>query len=198
MADPTPAAAPGSTLHIHCPPSLAFDAGSKYTGGVLREGDEAIDGFTVALNHEGEVLDDLEALRVYCDRVTDAGATVWDRHFPGRDVRVVVEAHTRPRRGGALGRIPLKDYVIPLAVVTAVWTAFPGCLILPPQRAGGRHKPSQGGTGRLPDYYPPTLIRHGRPALWLPNEHPKGVRDHEQAAYVLAGLAELLARGEAA
>ncbi|MGH8887526.1 MAG: hypothetical protein ACRDYX_20625 [Egibacteraceae bacterium] len=49
MAEPAPVPAPGSTLHVDCPPTLTFDPGSKFTAGLLREGEDAIDGFTLAL-----------------------------------------------------------------------------------------------------------------------------------------------------
>jgi hypothetical protein len=187
----------GSTLDVITPVSLAFDPGSKFTAGLLREGAEAVDGFTLALAYpEGPdrnaVLDDHEALRAYTDRITEQGLALWDRHYAGKPVRVVVEAAYRPSTGKGRGRIPLRDWIVPKLVVAAITTCFPGAVILPPQGAGGRHKVSNGGTGRLADYYPAALIGR-RPATWGPNEEPRGSRDHEQAAYTLAGLAELAA-----
>jgi hypothetical protein len=187
----------GSTLHVDCPPTLAFDPGSKFTAGLLREGADAVDAFTLALGYpEGPdrnaVLDDFEALRAYTDRITQAALDLWDAHYQAKPVRVVIEAHNRPRKGGRYGNIPIRDWVIPRMVIAAVTSSFPGAVILPPQRAGGRHKPSNGGTGKPADYYPAALIGR-RPATWGPNEAHDHVRDHEQAAYTLAGLAELAA-----
>lgn len=189
----------GSTLHVDVPPTLAFDPGSRFTAGLLREGADAIDGFTLALGYPDDpdpnaILDDHERLRVYRDRVTDCGLALWDRHYgPGVDVRVVVEATNRPKRGGRYARVPVRDWVIPQLVVAAVTTCFTGCVILAPQGAGGRHKASDGGTGNPRDYYPPSLIGP-RPRGWETSEEPRGSRDHEQAAYTLAGLAELTLR----
>jgi hypothetical protein len=192
----------GSTLYVETPVTLAFDPGSKFTAGLLREGAEAIDAFTLALAYPdagdpNAVLDDHEALRAYTDRITEQGLTLWDKHYAGKPVRVVIEAHNRPRRGGRYGNIPIRDWVIPRMVIAAVTSAFPGAVILPPQRAGGRHKVSNGGTGRPADYYPAVLIGR-RPTSWGLNEAHDRVRDHEQAAYTLAGLAELAAAGRAA
>jgi hypothetical protein len=199
MAESARVPAPGSTLHVHCPPMLAFDPGSKFTAGLLREGIYAINGFTLALAYPDDpdpnaVLDDHEALRVYTDRITQAGLDVWDSHLPDKPVRVVIEAANRPTKVSRYGRVPLRDWVIPQRIMTAVTTCFPGAVILAPQHAGGRHKRSKGGTGRPADYYPPNLIGPPPPG-WL-TEEPERRRDHEQAAYTLAGLAQLLAGGE--
>jgi hypothetical protein len=200
MAEPVSFAAPGSTLFVQTPPMLAFDPGSKFTAGLLRQGTAAIDGFTLALGYPDDpdpnaVLDDPERLRAYTDRITELGLTLWDRHFPGQGLRVVVEWTHRPRKGkgGGFRSIPIRDWVIPRMVVAAVTTCFTGCVILAPQGAGGRHKASNGGTGRARDYYPLSLIGV-RPRAWEVNEAPRGCRDHEQAAYTLAGLAELASR----
>lgn len=151
-------------MHVNCPPTLTFDPGSKFTAGLLRECTDAIDGFTLALAYPDDpdlnaVLDAHEALRVYTDRITDHAVALWDTHFPGKPVRVVIEAMDRPRKG-----------------------------------VSGRHKAGNGGTGNPRDYYPTSLIG-ARPCGWDVNEAPRGARDHEQAAYTLAGLAELLLKG---
>jgi hypothetical protein len=199
MAD---SGAPGSTLHISTPPTLVFDPGSKFTAGLLREGIAAIDGFTLALAYPDDsdpnaILDDHEALRRYTDRITEHGLALWDRHFAGKPVRVVVEATNRPRKGGKFARVPIRDWVIPQRVVTAITTCFPGAVILPRQGAGGRHKVANGGTGNPRDYYPSSLIGP-RPRGWADNEVPRGCRDHEQTCYTLAGLAELAMREKGA
>jgi hypothetical protein len=181
---------------------LVFDPGSKFTAGLLRKGTDAIDGFTLALAYPDDpdpnaILDDHEALRRYTDRITQAGMDIWDRHFPGKHIRVVVEATNRPKKGGRYGRIPIHTWVIPQRVATAITSCFTGCVILPAQHAGGRHKVVNGGTGNPRDYYPPRLIGPP-PRDWYACEEPRRRRDHEQAAYTLAGLAELASQGEAA
>ncbi len=177
MAEPTPVRAPGSTLHVACPPTLAFDPGSKFTAGLLREGSDAIDAFTLALAYPDApdpnvILDDYEAIRAYTDRITTHGLALWDSYFPGRGVRVVVEWANRPKKGGRYRRVPIRDWVIPRMVIAAITTCFTDCVILPPQGAGGRHKVANGGTGRSADYYPSNLIG-APPRGWTASEEPR-------------------------
>ncbi|MGH8904052.1 MAG: hypothetical protein ACRDYA_20830 [Egibacteraceae bacterium] len=142
------------------------------------------------------VLDDHEALRTYTDRITDHAVALWDTYYPGKPIRVVVEATNRPRKGGSFVRIPIRDWAIPQRITTAITTCFTGAVLLPRQGVSGRHKAANGGTGNPRDYYPTSLIG-ARPRGWDVNEAPRGSRDHEHAAYTLAGLAELHLRGEA-
>jgi hypothetical protein len=191
--------APGSTLHIACPPTLAFDSGSRFTAGLLREGADALDGFTLSLQHPDDpsVLDAHEAVRAYTDRIVEQAIAAWDRHFRGVVLRVAVEVTNRPTGGRGRGRIPLHCWVVASRVVAALTGAFPGCVLVPPRRCGHRHLVSNGGTGNLADYYPRNLIGSTPPA-WGPNEASRGRRDHQWAAYTVAAEAELITRGQAA
>jgi hypothetical protein len=192
--------ATGSTLHVPCPAMLAIVPGSRFTAGVIRRGTDALDGFTLALPFQqraadpNAVLDDPETLRTYFDRVTDQAYDLWERHFappvegePPLDV--VVGWAARPGKGSHRST-PLRDWVIPRMLTCAVVSAFQGAEIHSSLSILGTHRSSRGGSGNAMDYYPRVLIKQ-RPSSWALNEHYENTRDYEQAAFVLAGLAEL-------
>jgi hypothetical protein len=215
--------APGSTLHVHTVPTIAVDPGCPWTGLVVRIGKEVRDGATLGLldangqpltphynGLRGEALtefwraylDDHEALRATRDRVLDQIDIWWERFLPdarraGADgFRVVAETSRLPKRGngGGPSRVPPRNWVLPRELAAAISARFSGAVLIEPNSHGGRHLPRNGGTGRPQDYYPRELIGP-RPRHWGLSEHPRRVRDHEQAAYTLAGEAELRHEG---
>jgi hypothetical protein len=187
---------PGSTLHIQCPPTLAYDPGSKWTAGLLRVGADALDGFTLALGlpDSPDLINAHEAVRVYTDRIIEHGLAAWDKHFRGQQIRVAVEVTDRPTGGRGRGKVALHQWVLASRVAAAITGAFPGCVLVPPAKCGHRHLVANGGTGRIGDYYPPQLIG-SHPLDWGPIESHRKRRDHEWAAYVIAAEAELLNGG---
>jgi hypothetical protein len=221
MAEPVSAPAPGSTLHVPTVPTIAVDSGSVWTGALVRIGTQALDGVTLGLlDAHGQpltahyrnlcsealtdfwrsFLDDREALRATRDRVLDQIDAWWERFFPeahaaGADgFRVVVETAKLPTKIGRSSRVPLRDHMLPRELAAAISARFSGAVLIEPNSHGGRHLVSNGGTGKPGDYYPRSLIGP-RPRHWGLSEHPKRVRDHEQAAYTLAGEAELRSGG---
>jgi hypothetical protein len=219
MADPVSAPAPGSTLHVPTVPMIAVDSGSVWTAVVVRIGTQALDGATLGLldarggplaasyrqlRGEGltvfwrEFLDNHEALRATRDRVLDQIDRFWEHYLSeayaaGADgFRIVAETTHLPKRGngGTPSRMPPRDWVLPRELAAAIAGRFTGTVLVEANSHGGRHLVSNGGTGRAGDYYPRSLIGP-RPAHWGPSEHPRHIRDHEQAAYTLAGEAEL-------
>jgi hypothetical protein len=222
MADPVSVPAPGSTLHVPTVPMIAVDSGSVWTAIIVRIGTQALDAVTLGLldaqgqpltphycGLRGEALtdfwrsyvDDHEALRATRDRVLDQIEAFWEFYLPearavGADgFRIVAETAKLPTKIGRGGssRVPLRDHMLPRELAAAISARFTGALLIEPNGHGGRHLPRNGGTGRPQDYYPRELIGP-RPRHWGLSEHPKHLRDHEQAAYTLAGLAELASR----
>jgi hypothetical protein len=214
--------APGSTLHVEVRPAIAVDAGSAWTAITVRIGAEALDAVTLGLvDADGEpltpklrklkgealrefwraYLDDHEALRHSRDRVLDHIDRLWGCHLDaarryGADgFMVAVETSSVPKRGnrGSRSRIPLRDTLLPREIAAAVSGCIRDSVLVLPRCHGGRHLAGNGGTGNPRDYYPRELFG-SRPPTWGPNEHPRQIRDHEQAAFVVAAEAELLVR----
>jgi hypothetical protein len=217
--------ASGTTLHIPTVATISCDPGSLWTAVLVRIGTAALDGATLGLldansqpltplyrTLRGEALaafwraflDDHEALRATRDRVLDRIDHFWEKYLPqareagAEGFRVVVETATLAKRGngGVPSRVPIRDWLLPRELVAAISGRFTDTAFIAPNGHGGRHLARNGGTGRAADYYPRELIGQSPPD-WGPNEHPRHVRDHEQAAYTLAGEAELRSGGEA-
>ncbi|MGH3737267.1 MAG: hypothetical protein ACRDT6_16870 [Micromonosporaceae bacterium] len=166
---------------------VGVDPGSRWTAGVLRVGDAALWGWTLGpLNHAGTPAaianaDDVEALSRYADRIADmiertieyAGAAGHQR------VRVAIEAARVPigYAGGRRTRIALVDWLTPRCVGLALRGAYPDARWVLPDRHGRRPREAY-----------PVELRGARPPHWPPCEARKGERDHERAAYDVAGV----------
>ncbi|WP_242911525.1 hypothetical protein [Actinomadura terrae] len=175
---------------------LGIDPGRRWTAGVLRVGADALYGWTVGpVDAHGRpssaALDnvhDLAAWTRYMARVMDQIEASMARAPGGGRVTLAIEVVVPP-----LGRkIALADWLIPRQVMAAV-LAYDPRTVLVPTGGHGRARP-------LREHYPPPLwpakgSTGGRPADWGPNEARRSERDHERAAYDVAGVgAQLLAR----
>ena len=176
-------------------PTLAvvgIDPGARWTAAVLRIGDHPVHGWTYGpVNRLGELdaaaldkPDDWAAFSRYAGRVLDAlGQLVTEAEQHHGAVRVAIEAINVPVGWLSVGhgrynRLPLIDWLTPTRVVAAVIGAYPDARLVPPDKLGRR--PTE-------DY--PRELRGPRPADWGPGEARRGERDHERAAYDVAGLA---------
>ena len=176
------------------PAVLGIDPGRRWTAGVLRVGSDALWGWTVGpVDAAGrpdasavDEVDDVAAFARYMRRVLDHIEAALDRH-EGR-VYLACEVIVPP-----LGRrIPMADWLIPRQILAGLLAFDPGTLLI---RAAGHGKARP-----VTEHYPAALWpakgrRGGRPAHWGPCEARRGERDHERAAYDIAGAgARLLAR----
>jgi len=172
---------------------IGIDPGARWTAAVLRTGDYASYGWTYGpVNRLGELdaaalsdPDDWAAFSRYAGRVLDALGqlvTEAEQHHGGA-VRVAIEALHVPVGWKSVGhgrynRLPLVDWLTPCRMVAAVLGAYPDARLVQPDQLGRR--PAE-------DY--PRELRGPRPANWGPCEARRGERDHERAAYDVAGLA---------
>jgi hypothetical protein len=83
--------------------------------------------------------------------------------------------------------VPIRDWLITYSVAWSVVGRYDGVAIIP---AGGHGtaRVVRGGSVRLQGAYPPGLVRT-RPRFWGPCEHSRTSRDHERAAFDIAGAA---------
>lgn len=170
-------------------PTIGIDPGSKWTAAVLRVGNAAITGWTLgpvdrlgrpdrhALNNPDDwpafsrytnrLISHLEELVAYAEAVYGA-------------VRIAIEIAVVPSgwqpTGGGKNRLPLADVLLPRMIAAAVLGAFPDARLVPPDKYGSRAAEV------------PAELRGRRPAHFGPNETPRGERDHEQAAWHVAGV----------
>lgn len=169
---------------------VGIDTGGRWTGGVLRVGDAVLWGWTVGPHTAaGELYaidnpDDLVGIASYIDRVlAHIEGTIEQATAAGYErVRIAVEQVRVPigYRSGRHTGIRLVDWLIPRDLAVAVRAAYPDARWVPPHRWGR-------GT---PASYPAEL--HGsRPPHWPWYDARRGERDHERAAYDIAGAAAL-------
>jgi hypothetical protein len=133
-------------------------------------------------------VDNWDAFRRYVDRLVDAMDSLvnYAEGKYGR-VRVAVEVPKVPigyqQVNGArkFQKLPLADWIIPRQVAAAIIGQYPDAKLVRPDGLGRR----------LADTYPKEL-RGTRPEGWGPNETPKRERDHERAAYDIAGVAAVM------
>src|SRR5690606_11315554 len=131
-------------------------------------------------------VDDVAAWARYMRRVLDAVERTVDR--AGGPVALACEV-TVPPSGR---RIALADWLVPRQILAGLLAYDPGTVLIR-TAAHGRRRPVE-------SHYPPELWparggRGGRPASWGPNEARRGERDHERAAWDIAGAgAAVLAR----
>lgn len=165
---------------------IGIDPGSRWTAVVLRVGDDAVNGATVGPGDDVDALNDVDnmaAVGRYIARVLQRIDQLYDQALKVSEVervRVGVEL-VRVPVGWMHGRrssIQLIDWLIPKQVTAAILGMYPDCRIVLPARHGRRE---------LVDY--PLSLQRRRPPDWAPNEAPRGERDHERAAYDIAGVA---------
>lgn len=192
-----PTQPPVSPTALAFPPTIGVDPGQTWTAAILRIGDHADHGWTLgpvdkfgtirrdALNE----VDNWDDFARYVRRLRDALDELVDytvRRFG--EARVAIEVPGVPigyQPGSArkFQRLPLRDWVIPRQVAAAVLGGYPEAKVVRPDGYGRR----AAGT------YPPAL-RGRRPPSWGLNEARKGERDHERAAYDVAGAAMVMPR----
>ncbi|WP_157429802.1 hypothetical protein [Actinomadura oligospora] len=167
---------------------LGIDPGRRWTAGVVRLGDEALYGWTVGPVDESGRLSpaavdnvvDMAAFGRYLIRVMGEIQTS-ARHAPGGRIKLACKVITPP-----VGRITLAAWLIPRQVVAGVLGFAPDTMLIRPDGHGKRRP--------VTEHYPTALWpacgpRRNRPATWGPCEAPRGERDHERAAYDIAGVA---------
>ncbi|GAA3029881.1 hypothetical protein [Actinokineospora globicatena] len=173
-------------------PVVGVDPGQTWTAAVLRVGDTAVHGWTMGpIDARGELdrtafndEDDWVAFARYVaklaeglDALVDYAAERWGRVRVGVEVpRVPVGL--LPGAPAKYHRIPLRDWVMPRQVAAAVLGRYPTAVPVYP-----------GGHGRHPTAGYPAELRGTRPPSWGINEARRGERDHERAAYDVAGEA---------
>lgn len=178
---------------------LGIDPGRRWTAGVLRAGDRALYGWTVGpVGPDGlpspaavDDVDDVGPWAVYMRRILDAIELTMDRHRAAGGGRVHLAVEVMEPPGGR--KIALADWLIPRQVMAGVLTYDPDAILIRPKRYG-KARP-------VTEHYPPELWpakpggRGGRPPGWGPNEARRNERDHERAAWDIAGAgAVVLAR----
>lgn len=186
---------------------LGIDPGRRWTAGVLRVGAEARYGWTVGpVDEVGrpdaaavDEVDDVAAWGRYMRRVLDQVEATFDRH--GGPVHLACEVIVPP-----LGRrIALADWLVPRQILAGLIAYDPNTVLIRAAGHGKAHydRDTRGKLVRarpVSAHYPPALWpakgrTGGRPAHWGPNEARRGERDHERAAYDIAGAgAVVLAR----
>jgi hypothetical protein len=171
---------------------LGVDPGSRWTAGVLRYGEAALYGWTVgprdaAGDRDRTALDDADdvaAVSRYLARIVEMIDSTLDRaeKVHGLTVlRLAVETIAVPigyAKGGRRSSIAVVDWLVPRQVVIGVLAVYPDARIV---------LPDAHGRAALDTY--PVQLRRRRPPDWGPNETVRGERDHERAAYDIAGVA---------
>jgi hypothetical protein len=187
---PTPAA-------LALPPTIGVDPGQTWTAAVLRLGEHADHGWTIGpVDKFGTVrrdalneVDNWDHFALYVRRLREALDELVDyavRRFG--EVRIAVEVPGVPigyQPGSAhkFQRLPLRDWVIPRQVAAAVVGAYPEAKVVRPD-----------GYGRRPASEYPVELRNRRPPSWGINEARQGERDHERAAFDVAGAGMAMPR----
>jgi hypothetical protein len=199
--------APGSTLGLDCAPVIGVEPGATWVGVAVRTGVELLDAVTVGRRAVCGAVEGPDADQAWIDaivgRLDDARRRLHDAAlaaspgWPGR-FRVAVRYVGRPAqwdpakpKGRPMGREQSWNVAETRALYLALLGLFPAAVKVPVAHAGGLHLATNGGTGRRADYYPAELLGT-RPRSWSRADTPS--REHEQAAYVIAGLAELRRR----
>lgn len=172
------------------PAVLGLDPGRRWTAGVLRVGDCPLYGWTVGpVDAEGhpdpagaDDVHDVAAWGRYMRRLLDVIERTVERHqgAGGGPVHLAVEVIVPP----AGRRIALADWLVPRQIVAGLVAFDPNTLLIRTD-AHGRRRPVE-------EHYPAAFWparggRGGRPADWGPNEARRGERDHERAAWDIAG-----------
>jgi hypothetical protein len=193
-------------------PTIGIDPGQRWTGIAVRINDRCLDAVTLA-RPEGQENDDtsryeadrsfagqvLDMVDLLLDRHHDAGvgaASDWEASWDTTPWRVAIEGVRTAQPYMAGRKVHYTRNVMwaitQLAVIYgAVIGHFPHAVVVRPAHFDELHLPKYGGTGTKADTYPKELLRL-RPRWFGPNEHPRGERRHEQAAWAIAGAAQLV------
>jgi hypothetical protein len=168
---------------------LGIDPGRRWTAGVLRVGRAAVHGWTLGPvdvhgRPDAAAVDnahDLAAWARYMARLLDAVEDTMARAPDGGRVALAVEVIVPP----AGRRIALADWLVPRQIVAGLLGYDPRAVLVRPD-AHGKARP-------VAEHYPPALWpakgrTGGRPPSWGPCEARRGERDHERAAYDIAGV----------
>lgn len=152
---------------------LGIDPGAKYTGIVLVEDDKPLQAQTVARQAGWSDKAWIERVVTACDAVAQGAGE--------RKYLVAVEGLRRPQKGlngRYVGFSPkVMEGVMEAAVAyAAVLAVYEDAHVVAPNR-NGEQRPA--------DEYPAELVR-GRPTWFLPNEAPRGTRQHERSAFDVA------------
>jgi hypothetical protein len=169
-------------------PVIGVDPGSRWTAACLRVGDEPVYGWTLGpVDARGVVMptalddpDDLLAKARYFERISD----LLERDIEQATTRygrvgLAIEAIRipPPARYGR-SKLRLVDWLTPHCLVIALLTGFPDAVLV---ETNGH------GAGLVAEY--PAELGRKRPSWWGPNEARRGERQHERAAYDIAGAA---------
>lgn len=170
---------------------VGVDPGARWSAGVLRAGDAALWGWTVGPHdHEGRPVaiadpDDLAAVSTYADRVAEmVERTIRYAEKAGHQrIRIAIEEVRTPIgwQYGRRTRITLADWLTPRCVAMAIRGAWPDARWVPAARHGQRDRMAY-----------PIELQRSRPPSWPPNEARRGERDHERAAFDIAGVGATL------
>lgn len=192
-------------------PTVGVDPGQRWTGIAVRIDERCLDAVTLARpavsgdddfarygadrQFAGSVLDMIDLL---LERHHDAGcdaATPWDATWETTPWRIAIEGvqTAQPYMGGKKVHYT-RNVMWALAQLSIIYGAvighFPGAVVVRPGHFDELHLPRYGGNGNKATTYPKELLRL-RPRWFGPNDHPKGERRHEQAAWAIAGAAQL-------
>ena len=169
---------------------IGVDPGFRWSAGVLRVGDAALNGFT-----SGPVAADGSPARLANDKISPAAL---DRYCAqiGKNLDSLYDLSIELGHGPPLvavempypsDRIPLRCWLVTWTVAWNVMGRYDDVIPITPAGHGKRHK-APGATERLADYYPDSLIR-SRPFGWMRCAAPRTARDHERAGFDVAGVA---------
>jgi hypothetical protein len=148
-----------------------------------------VDRFGVVIRDALNEVDNWDAFGRYAarlvaglDELVNYARTRWGEVRIGIEVPGVPIGY-RPGSPAKFQRLPMRDWLIPRQVAAAVIGAYPDARLIRPDHLGRRP---------LGEY--PHDLRGLRPPNWGPCEARKGERDHERAAYDVAGRAMVLPR----
>lgn len=177
-------------------PTIGVDPGQTWTAAVLRVADHAVYGWTLGPpGPDGQLMpsalnkiDNWVGFGSYARRIVAALDELVEyaiREYG--EVRVAVEVPHVPTGYGELAKrpnkMPVQDWVMPRQVACVVLGAYPAAKTVTPD-----------GFGRRPTAEYPKELRGRKPPHWGPNEARQGERDHQRAAYDVAGVAARLPR----
>lgn len=174
---------------------LGVDPGRRWTAAVLRQGDRALHGWTIGpVDEDGrpspaavDNVHDLMAWARYMARILDEIESTMSAHAQATGQRAVLAVEVAvPPRGR---QIALADWLVPRQIVAGLLSFDPNLILIPPDKHGARRPVER---CYPPELWPAKGRTGGRPASWGPSEARRGERDHERAAFDVAGAAAAL------